>query len=546
MTPWRVSSPVLRRAIAAYESGRWADAEAVCADVLKADGNQADALQLLGNIRARSGDTATAQVLFERARQAAPGNVFILNSLGGAYAANGHLAEAKEALEAALRIDGSFPWALHNLGGILMELGERTGARRCFERALMADPRHVESISALADLAERENRLEDARLLVRQALTLAPGFVAARTVDAKLALRAGDDALAEAILRDVLEQPNGKPKLRATANMLLGQALESRERYPEAFACFATANAIDHAIHASRFEGMDFPASQASIERLNAFLESTDPATWTKPPADGLPTPVFLVGFPRSGTTLLQQVLAGHPNLATLEEQDNLHDAHRELLLAPGALERWSTLPRETLTKWGADFWHRVTKRSGELAAGCMYVDKLPMNLAVLPVIHLLFPGAKILFVLRDPRDVIVSCFRSRFAMNAAMFQFLTLEGAARCYDAVMSVAERSRERLPIDVHVVRYEDVVDNLRREAARALDFLGLPWADDVLKFTETASRRAIHTPSATQVIKPIYASSIGQWRHYEAELAPIRAILAPWARKFGYEDIEPTNF
>jgi tetratricopeptide (TPR) repeat protein len=111
---------------------------------------------------------------FERARQAAPGNVFILNSLGGAYAANGHLAEAKEALEAALRIDGSFPWALHNLGGILMELGERTGARRCFERALMADPRHVESISALADLAERENRLEDARLLVRQALTLAP------------------------------------------------------------------------------------------------------------------------------------------------------------------------------------------------------------------------------------------------------------------------------------------------------------------------------------------------------------------------------------
>jgi tetratricopeptide (TPR) repeat protein len=541
-----VSSPALRRAIAAYESGQWADAEAVCADLLKADRNHPDALQLLGNIRARSGDTATAQVLFERARQAAPGNVFILNSLGGAYAANGRFAEAKEALEAALRIDGDFPWALQNLGGILMELGERAGAQRCFERAVMADPRHVESISALADLAERENRLEDARLLVRQALNLAPGFVGARVVDARLALRAGDDALAESILRDVLEQPNVSPKIRAIANMLLGRALERRQRYAEAFACFAIANAIERAVHASRFDGMDFPASTASIAKLNAFLETTDPATWTKPPADGLPTPVFLVGFPRSGTTLLQQVLAGHPDLATFEEKDNLHEAHRELLLAPGALERWSTLPRETLSKWRADFWHRVTKTSGELAAGRMYVDKLPMNLSVLPVIHLLFPGAKILFVLRDPRDVVVSCFRSQFAMNAAMFQFLTLEGAARFYDSVMSIAERSRDRLPIDVHVVRYEDIVDNLPREARRALDFLGLPWADDVLNFTETAGRRAIFTPSATQVIKPIYASSMGQWRHYEAELASIRPILAPWVSKFGYEDIGTTNF
>lgn len=536
-----MASAAIRRAIAAYESGAWADAEAACAEVLGADRNQPDALQILGNIRARSGDTEAAQSLFERARKASPGNIFILNSLGGAYAANGRLAEAKEALEAALRIDGNFPWALQNLGGILMELGERAGARRCFERALMADPRHVESICALADLAEKENRFEDARLLVRQALTLAPGYLAARAVDARLALRAGDHGLAETILRDLLPQPNMKRNLRATANMLLGQALESQERYAEAFACFTTANAIDREIQAPRFEGVDFPGSPSSMAKLGTFLETTDPATWTKPPADGLPTPVFLVGFPRSGTTLFQHVLAGHPDLATLEEQDNFRDAHRELLLAPGALERWSTLPPGTLSKWRADYWQRVTRKSGELAVGRTYVDKLPMNIAVLPVIHLLFPGAKILFALRDPRDVIVSCFRSHFAVNAAMFQFLTLEGAARYYDAVMSVAERSRERLPIDVHVVRYEEVVDNLQREATRALGFLGLPWADDVLKFTETAGRRAIFTPSATQVIKPIYASSIGQWRRYEAELAPIRPILAPWVKKFGYEDM-----
>jgi len=536
-----VNETSLRRAIAAYESGAWAEAEAACGEVLKGDRNQPDALHILGNIRARSGDTEAAQPLFERARKAAPGNIFVLNSLGGAYAANGRLAEAKEALEAALAIDGNFPWALQNLGGILMELGERAAARRCLERALMADPRHVDSVAALADLAEKENRLEDARLLVRQALGLAPGFLPARVVEARLALRAGEAAAAESVLRDVLAQPKLKPKLESTARNFLGQALEAEGRHAEAFASFAAANEIDLKLQAPRFANRDFPGSPASIARLIEFLRATDPASWTRPPADGHPTPVFLVGFPRSGTTLLQQVLASHPDLSTLEEQDNLRDAHNELLLAPGALERWTELPPATLSKWRADYWQRVTRKSGEPAAGRTYVDKLPLNLAVMPVIHLLFPAAKFVFALRDPRDVIVSCFRSHFTVNAAMFQFLTLDGAARYYDAVMAVAELARERLPLPVHVVRYEDVVGNFRNEVTRVLGFLGLPWADDVLRYAETARGRTIMTPSATQVIKPIYRSAIGQWRNYARELAPILPVLEPWVKKFGYEDL-----
>jgi tetratricopeptide (TPR) repeat protein len=534
-----VTSPAVRRAIAAYESGAWAEAEAACAEILRRDRNQPDALQILGNIRARTSDTEAAQPLFERARAAAPGNIFILNSLGGAYAANGRLAEARDALEAALRIDPSFPWALQNLGGVLMELGQRAAARRCFEQALMAEPRHAESIAALADLAEKENRLDDARLLVRQALTVAPGFLAARAVEARLALRAGRFAAAEGALRDILAQPNLKPNLKSTANMFLGQALEAQERYGEAFACFTTANEIDLGIQTRRFAMAEFAGSPASIAKLTDFMRTTNPATWIRPLPDRMPTPIFLVGFPRSGTTLLQQVLAGHPELSTLEEQDNFRDAHKELLLAEGALERWSALPRETLAKWRAEYWRRVERKAGEQGRGRLYVDKLPMNLAVLPVIHLLFPRAKFILALRDPRDVIVSCFRSHFEVNAAMFQFLTLAGAARYYDAVMTVAGIARERLPLDVHVVRYEDVVANLRNEAARVLGFLSLPWADGVLDYAGTAGRRAIFTPSATQVIKPIYASSIGQWRHYAAELAPVLPVLDPWVRKFGYE-------
>ena len=160
------------------------------------------------------------------------------------------------------------------------------------------------------------------------------------------------------------------------------------------------------------------------------------------------------------------------------------------------------------------------------------------MNLAVLPVVHLLFPQAKIVLVLRDPRDVIVSCFRSRFELNAAMIQFLSLESAARYYDAVMSLAKVSRERLPLSLHVLRYEDLVADLRGESMKLMEFLGVPWSEEALNYVETAGRRAIRTPSASQVIRPIYGSSIGQWRHYEVQLAPVLPVLEPWVRKFGY--------
>ncbi len=528
---------MIRRAIAAYESGAWAEAEAACAEMLRSLPDQADALQILGNIRARSGDTRAAEPLLERARAANPGNIFILNSLGGVYAANGRLAEARDALEAALSIDGSFPWALQNLGSVLMEVGDRPAAKRCFEGALAGKPDHVESIAALADLAEKENRLDDARVLAKKALTLAPGLPAAHIVLAQLDLRDGQHAAVEQAMRKLLSN-RVRPNIEVIARSFLGRALEGLGRYDEAFASIAAANEIDRVANERRFAGMEFAGSPATIGKLTTFMRTADPSAWTKPPADDIQSPVFLVGFPRSGTTLLQQVLAGHPELLTLEERENFRDAHGPLLMEPGALERWSSIPAKTLTDLRRAYWRRVEQSLPENGKGAVYVDKLPLNLAVLPLIHLLFPESKIILALRDPRDVIVSCFRSRFVLNAAMVQFLSLENAARYYDVIMTAAEISRARLPLQLHVLRYEDLVSDFRDETRKLVDFLGLPWSDEVLNYAETASRRTIRTPSATQVIRPIYSSSIAQWKRYESQLAPVLPMLEPWVRKFGY--------
>jgi hypothetical protein len=168
-----------------------------------------------------------------------------------------------------------------------------------------------------------------------------------------------------------------------------------------------------------------------------------------------------------------------------------------------------------------------------------VFVDKLPLNAALLPVIYRLFPHAKIVLALRDPRDCVLSCYQQRFGMNAAMFQLLRLDTAAGYYDAVMRLVQTCRAKLPIDVCEVRYEAVIGDFDASVGALLSFLGLPWDDAVRGYAETAKRRVIATPSASQVVQPLYTSSRGKWLNYRRFLEPVLPVLEPWVAAFGYE-------
>ena len=166
-------------------------------------------------------------------------------------------------------------------------------------------------------------------------------------------------------------------------------------------------------------------------------------------------------------------------------------------------------------------------------------VDKLPLNTILLGHIRKLFPSAKIVFALRDPRDAVFSCFQQRFGMNQAMFQFLRLETAVSYYDQVMSLARVYIDRLSIPVHRVRYESVISDFDEEVGGVLEYLGLPWEDAVRQYQAVASQRRISTPSARDVIRPLYSTSIGKWRHYEDLLDGRLEPLETWVDYWGYE-------
>jgi hypothetical protein len=229
-------------------------------------------------------------------------------------------------------------------------------------------------------------------------------------------------------------------------------------------------------------------------------------------------------------------VLAAHPQAETLDELETLADAGRAFLADEGGLERLAAASEADLDPLRDAYWRRV-RAAGVEPAGQTFVDKLPMNTLGLPLVARLFPQAKVIFVRRDPRDVILSCFRRQFVMNGASWEFLSLPGAARFYDAAMRLAQAYLAGLPLDAQVLRYEDLVADFATETAKLCAFIGLPQDPAVTAFAGSANAADIATPSAAQVAGGVSGEGVGQWKRYETQLAPVLPALKPWIKAFG---------
>jgi hypothetical protein len=221
----------------------------------------------------------------------------------------------------------------------------------------------------------------------------------------------------------------------------------------------------------------------------------------------------------------------------TIEEVDHLGAAGGKWLSNDTALRHLAALPDADAAAARGAYWTGVRATLGDAIDGRVVIDKLPLHSVALPAIAKLFPDAVILFAVRDPRDVVLSCFRRRFAVNAAMFEFLTLAGAARYYDAVMALADRYRDLLPLTFVDVRHEALVGDFDGEVGSVLAALGLDWNPAVRDFAGRIGD-SFRTPSDVQLTRGLSDAGIGQWRRYAAQLEPVAPVIAPWVHRFGY--------
>ena len=314
---------------------------------------------------------------------------------------------------------------------------------------------------------------------------------------------------------------------------LRGQFLDKLGLYDEAFAAFTRMNEAGVA-------GPSDPLLKAEYYRSahRAHLDSMTQdwlASWKGPPvALERPSPVFLVGFPRSGTTLLDTMLMGHPDVAVMEEKPVLDAISREI----GGFEGISALDAGAVERARKQYFEGVTRVGGD-ATRKVLIDKNPFHLMHVALIHRLFPDARFILALRHPADVLLSCYFSSFRLTPQLANFLRLDTAAEFYDLAFTMGERSRELMAVDVQTVVYEQLVEDAEAQLRPVAEALGLEWRDEMLDNASTAaSRDLIATASYAQVTEPIYRRSVGRWERYRAHLGPVLPVLRPWAEKFGY--------
>jgi len=487
--------------------------------------------------------------LLERAQALAPKDPHVLNSLGVCLQALGRTDAALQAYDDALQVDPRMAPAHFNRGSLRQDLHDIKGARAAYQQAAELDPNYVEALAGLAWLDAQAGDADSARLNGERALKLSPANWLARMALASADLQQEDLTAAGTRLTALIQDHGLTPVNRSIVLGLAGDVLDAEGRPTEAFAAYQAANAELRTLNAPRFEAPGMETALDQVRRLISWFEAADPEPWrqappARPRAEEPSAHVFLVGFPRSGTTLLENVLAAHPQIVSLEEKDCLEIVSAPYLASDEGLERLARISSGEAARQREAYWAMV-RNYGVEPRGRVFIDKMPLASVRLPVIAKLFPTARLLFARRDPRDVVLSCFRRRFGMNPSMYQLLTLEGAAAYYDAVMRLSGIYGNLLPLPQHLVRYESLVEDFEATARAACDFLGIEWDQGLLDFAAKARARGISTPSAAQVARGLNREGQGAWRRYAQQMAPVLPILEPWVRQFGYDESSPSG-
>ena len=474
--------------------------------------------------------------LLERAVAIAPGDVGARNALGLCLQRLDRPTEALYHIDELLKQHADLPFAHVSKGNALMALGSLGRARDSHLRAFELEPNNFSATAALGSIATHRGQHGEARDWAARTLAVVPGFPDAVLSLAAAELAAGDLAAAEKRLREVINDSRASPADRARATGLLADVFDAAGRYEEAFEAYGACNRSLRQIH-RRFASANV---LGYARALTAAMDKVVTHRWTASPdsKSSAAGHVFLIGFPRTGTTLVEVVLDGNPRVVSLEEHELLADAVLAFMREPVNFDALARADAPTLSALREAYWGRA-RSAGIDATGKVFVDKHPLNSLKLPLIARLFPTAKILFAVRDPRDVILSCFRRRFQMNPSMYEFLTLPGAAAFYAAVMHFADTVKRRLNTQWHEVRYERLIADFEPEMRGICAYLGLEWLPSMGEFAQRVQLREHATPSTAQLSRGLITSATAQWRHYESQLAPALPALKPWLQGLGYE-------
>jgi tetratricopeptide (TPR) repeat protein len=500
-----------------------------------------DAHYNLGTALRRKGDYNAAIAAFRQARKLAPGDRDVIYNLSVSLQEVSQFRQAADGFRTLLDANREDTEAALGLALSLSSEDHHDEADALALVQLNRDPADTRFWRVRFDALRRRNDVDGlAQLLGEASSHLGEDDAFVALADAHV-LRENKQLAAARDRLNAVTGPEDYGTDYAIAHAeLLGKLNDQLGDTEAAFGCFSTANQLGAAAYGGRMAERD--AFDQRMARQAALFSQAWVNNW--PAVKGQHSneePVLLIGFPRSGTTLLDTILMSHSQVSVLEEQPVLSPvitAARKML--DDDLAGLAKLDEAQLSELQSLYLERLESFRPDGDTARILINKMPLNMVEAGLVYRLFSKAKFLLALRHPCDCVLSCYMQQFKLNAAMAHFVDIELAARFYHDVFSLWEQYLSVLPITVYTVRYEDLISGFDETISPVMDFLGLEWEDAVRDYIATAKERGrISTPSFNQVTQPLYTSSRGRWEKYREQMAPALPVLEPWARKFGYE-------
>jgi len=534
-------SQSLQRALQHLQAGRHRDCLKLCDQLLIRYPGTIQALYLRGCASFHTGDHGRSIDDLETVHRNQPQHLHAAYYYGRSLRVAGRLEAALEPLQSALAEPNLEIHSRYELAICLTGLRRRTEAIDHYQSIFRLQPGNAQVAANLAALLERENQLEQADIWTSKALSLDAYNETAQITRARLDRRCGHYSQAVQRLKRLIKKLEHPNNLSIAWNQL-GQCHESQGHWNQAFNAFTESNRVLMTHHAGARSDPRGPHGLQTLERIHSWLQLNPVRSWKKPSSPDRGGIAFLVGFPRSGTTLLDHMLGSHPAIEVLEEKSLFSSLHQDWSAA-GTLEALAGISDAQIND-ARHIYHLEVSRHRRQPGRSLVIDKLPLNLAYIFLIHRLFPQAPIIFLQRHPLDVCVSCYFQAFELQASMAYFLDIRQTARYFNAVMQVAKLSLEQVSNPLHCLRYEDLVITPEAQLRALLGFLTLQWDDSMLNYRQHGDVHTSNTPSYQQVSQPLYTRSIGKWQHYANQLEPCFPALMPWVEHFQY-DKEPSS-
>ena len=483
------------------------------------------------------GNLDSSILYFERSKKIKPEFSQVYFNLGLAYDRKKNINLAITNFKEVIKLDPKNSLALYNIGHLYKKKLETIKAEEYLSKSLDLNPNFIKTYDDLFSLYDQSGQIEKFSNLLDKAKKI---------LSEKDLL-----SLYEAVF--MYNQKNFKKTIQILENIdltekyfyhnitkhsFLAKSYDRTNDFEKAYNHFKINNQL---VNESYGKGVNEKSFIELVTQRIKFFKNFDINRWKQHQVnDEFLQPIFLIGFPRSGTTLLDTILRTSQSIEVIEEKPILRDFLRNLnIKMKNNFNYLDNLDKKFIQNmqnvyFGEREQYLNNKKNKTV------IDKMPLNIIHIAEILRFFPNAKFIFALRNPYDSVLSCFMQQFELNPAMKNFTSLESSATLYDLVMKLWTIYRDVFSINYHFIKYEDVITDFEKTTKEIFKFLEIDWSDNTKNFYINAQKRLnISTPSHNQVTSPLYTRSISRWKNYEKEFKGLKNILDPWLDEFNYK-------